>query len=797
MAKAKAEITISYLIDILSVTRYYKLQSSTASAPAAPTTNPPSGWSPTEPAYTTGSTNTLYFVDLTIFTNDTFKYSAVSKSSSYEAAKEAYNKAVNAQNTADNAYNKVNSRGEQLIVNGNGMMGNNTNFSKWDFDGSTSNNSAGSFTKPKGTAYVIRISDEFFLINPIREYFFSVDAKSLNSTGIMYAFIAFYDADKKDIQSHHHMYVSGTLTTLARDLNPGDTVVYVNDLSEWQYKDYARRISVWNYTNSHGYTYPAETYTRNSIMVCRDTRFPDGTLDYVNNTITLQTAYSGSKIPAGTQISQGADGGTYKYLAMEGVKPPTYWTMYSGKTSGVDYSGTNAKGKFAPGVAYAKVGFLWNFNSADDQLWITNVNVTDVTAAEEAKKAAAEAAKTATNHMELTTDGLVVGDLTDETLGKNILIGADSVDIRVGEDVLASYKANTIDLGLDANATVINLCNGLASISNANELIDEEWYRLRIHSRDAIGLESSGEIRADTYYETSNGTSGSGIFYIQSATPWVDNAVCPWGHWSIEQRTSDDYISGGSIDIGPDEISIRKTTSAADSQVGAAISLYSDSTTTGGKTYDGRIYISAPYTQLSGDVNILGDVTIQNDYLIFCKNNSRIRGTSPQGVIKDVFQPQNQSGNTVIGHGNYTAKSGNTNVYGNEVYLGIAAANQSPVYRPYYHGVDTINNIGIATSGFVTDSAKSIRFTVPLSKPIIGSPTITVTSNTGLQLRQNGQYTHGSAAGTLVFPTSYNAVSTNGGNHVVIYAKMSDTTNAINNAAIGVWWSGHITFSYG
>lgn len=93
--KAKVSITISHLIDISSITRYYFLQSSTSAAPAKPTTNPPSeSWVKTEPSYTSGSTNTLYFVDCTEFTNDTFKYSEVSKSSSYEAAKEAYNKAT-------------------------------------------------------------------------------------------------------------------------------------------------------------------------------------------------------------------------------------------------------------------------------------------------------------------------------------------------------------------------------------------------------------------------------------------------------------------------------------------------------------------------------------------------------------------------------------------------------------------------------------------------------------------------------------------------------------------------------
>lgn len=106
--KANATITLSFMVDVKAIYRYYKLQASTASAPAKPTTNPPSGWSDTEPSYTSGSTNTLYVVELTVLTNNTFSYSAVSKSSSYEAAKEAYNKAVAAGNTAENNRNRVN-----------------------------------------------------------------------------------------------------------------------------------------------------------------------------------------------------------------------------------------------------------------------------------------------------------------------------------------------------------------------------------------------------------------------------------------------------------------------------------------------------------------------------------------------------------------------------------------------------------------------------------------------------------------------------------------------------------------
>lgn len=100
--KASAQITISKVIDIYACYRYYKLQSSTLAKPDKPTTNPPSGWSDTEPAYVSGSTNTLYFVDCNVYSDKTFTFSEVSKSSTYEAAKDAWNKANNAQESIDN-----------------------------------------------------------------------------------------------------------------------------------------------------------------------------------------------------------------------------------------------------------------------------------------------------------------------------------------------------------------------------------------------------------------------------------------------------------------------------------------------------------------------------------------------------------------------------------------------------------------------------------------------------------------------------------------------------------------------
>ena len=107
--KARAEMTLSSIRDVQSVTRYYLLQSSTSAAPAKPTTNPPGGnWVTTEPTYTSGSTNSLYFTDCTVFSDDSFVYSDVSLSSSYEAAKVAYNKAENAEGIAERATHSIN-----------------------------------------------------------------------------------------------------------------------------------------------------------------------------------------------------------------------------------------------------------------------------------------------------------------------------------------------------------------------------------------------------------------------------------------------------------------------------------------------------------------------------------------------------------------------------------------------------------------------------------------------------------------------------------------------------------------
>ena len=124
---ATGSIVFHKVLDYKSTTRYYMLRISTAGAPAVPTTDPPpSEWTTTEPEYTSGSTNTLYFVDKTYRSDDSWFYSAVSKSSSYEAAKAAYNKANAAADTANAAKDKIDNLqvgGRNLLLNSSMMKG--------------------------------------------------------------------------------------------------------------------------------------------------------------------------------------------------------------------------------------------------------------------------------------------------------------------------------------------------------------------------------------------------------------------------------------------------------------------------------------------------------------------------------------------------------------------------------------------------------------------------------------------------------------------------------------------------
>lgn len=82
-------ISLASVTDIQGIYRFYHLS---PDKPDVPTSYPPSDtvWSRTEPEYTLGNTDNLYYVDCTLFVNLSFSYGLVQLSSDYEASKKVY-----------------------------------------------------------------------------------------------------------------------------------------------------------------------------------------------------------------------------------------------------------------------------------------------------------------------------------------------------------------------------------------------------------------------------------------------------------------------------------------------------------------------------------------------------------------------------------------------------------------------------------------------------------------------------------------------------------------------------------
>lgn len=75
-----------------------------------------------------------------------------------------------------------------------------------------------------------------------------------------------------------------------------------------------------------------------------------------------------------------------------------------------------------------------------------------------------EAAKTATNYMKFDNSGLTVGDLTKNTLGRNVNIDSSSVNIRNGTNVLAQFAESLIEIGKNTSVSAVSFMNGTVKL---------------------------------------------------------------------------------------------------------------------------------------------------------------------------------------------------------------------------------------------------------------------------------------------------------------------------------------------
>lgn len=451
---------------------------------------------------------------------------------------------------------------------------------------------------------------------------------------------------------------------------------------------------------------------------------------------------------------------TIRYTLEQG----TPWTKYSFTFIAGEGNNLTDTGTFNVYLANNAVG---NMQICGMKLEIGNI-ATDWTPAEtEVEESIVEAGKGATNYLNFSNNGLVIGDMTSDTLGNNVCIDSDSVDIRKGNNVLATFGANVIELGKKSTESILSLCGGAGTFkverhanTNALDVLRTDAYSYDVYNHDMFfytgydyqdpvinGLSSCGKFRMYSYEDTNN---------------------------------TDIVLSSESVDAETQHRAGFTASSKLDGTVTDEYALM------WAERHDGTSWTD-------NHIKVLPDRTEIDKSIRFTRNNQAIYGKHYDGTFVNAFQPCNTSGNTVIGWGMYNEEKGSTNIYGKDVVLGSSLAGKV-TFRPYYRKGDTITFDSIYTAGYVTNSMKNVQFFIPLSKPIIGSPTVSITSTDGFIIRQGGKYTHGSDSSTYVAPDSYSALYIRPGG-IAVTAAFSNVTNALNNEPCGIAWKGSITLS--
>ena len=202
-----------------------------------------------------------------------------------------------------------------------------------------------------------------------------------------------------------------------------------------------------------------------------------------------------------------------------------------------------------------------------------------------------------------------------------------------------------------------------------------------------------------------------------------------------------------------------------------------------------NIVVSTQQTKDANNTNVGGKAALEL-YYDSAKDNMGLSLSIKSGTsYTDLYES--------IGNGIY-ADNSNTKIVSSDVIKldagRIYLSTSLGTWRPYFCTGDSISAT-FGTAGYITNSGKDVIFIIPLSKPIVGNPTVTVTSVEGLMVRQNNKYLYGGSSTKYVKPSKYAVHSTLSGGCIHVFATMPNTTDVTNNSPCGIYVNIKITFS--
>ena len=236
------------------------------------------------------------------------------------------------------------------------------------------------------------------------------------------------------------------------------------------------------------------------------------------------------------------------------------------------------------------------------------------------------------------------------------------------------------------------------------------------------------------------------------------------------------------FDVALETIFRKKVTTNSDLQVNG------NSGFSGGASFHGDAACNGTF-YANGNINANRDIGVGGN-MWFNQNNGILFVTRNDGVQLEAINTCDGENNLSFGWTNYNEQRGDTYVGGKDVYFRVSGGASKVGYRPYYRRGDSID-VRLGTAGYVTSGTKEFYFTIPLGKPVIGNPSVSISSINGLIMRQNSKYI---IKADWVQPDRYSA-AVRDNNAIWVIAFWNNATNAANNSSVGIDANIRITFS--
>lgn len=747
--KAKAEITLYKIISVDKVVRYYLLQSSTLAAPSKPADGAVIGsnWSKTEPSYTSGSTSTLYFVDQTVLSNGALKYSEVSKSSSYEAAKEAWNKANNAQKTANDAiadtYQEYYLSTSQTALSGGSWSTTAPTWAngKYMWSRTVKVDGAGNktYTPSQNGVCIAGAKGDT-----------GASGKGIKSTAITYQLSAsqtkaptgtwLSSPPKTDIATPYLW----TRTVITYTDNTTSTSYGVSSTWTPALEDLKTRIS------------DAETAISNNAKEIKLKASRDEVTDISDNLKVLTKT--------STEFKQTVEG----------------WQLNWDKLISTDNAEVASHQDY---ITFDKGDIILGESSNDLKLKITNDSIQFKGTSNTEVTPDSDATAWITGKTFHISDGdiqnsLKFGDILMKPTSSGNLAIDDYAEfgptVRIGNPSSRYTRINSNGLMVNNENTVIaQIGYGTAGDPNGGNSV----YAFYTFGERKTGTLSGGYSLVEGFNNTATG-------FCAHAEGWSSIASGTSAHAEGSSTASgdDSHAEGGSTTASGDDSHTEGMCTTASGQSSHAEGEHTEASEIGAHAEGSYTKAMGAYSHAEG----VGTIA-KNDYQTVIgrynanKNSAFIIGNGSSDT-------ERSNALTVDWDGNITGKSLTS---ANDLKLGFGSSN---IFKPYFTKGDSIT-LTIYAVGYVTTGGKEVAMYVPLSRPIIAGGSVSVASVNGLTIRQNGKYLYSSSASNSVNPSSFRAAIVGSGCGVNIVATFGNTVNATVNDVCSITASIKITFS--